>query len=90
MTEVLTFLDQSASFVYGFELGMLWVYLEQRPHILSTLVHVANQAMVERIAAYHGYVADFCLSAVEGWIETRLVHVLGDDDACCQNEVEDE
>lgn len=51
---VVSFPDQSASFVHGFECGMIWQAMKDRTAISMT-VHNANAECLQRMARHHGY-----------------------------------
>lgn len=55
----LTFPDQSASFVHGFEAGELWARLKDASRIgatsFSQLIHAENEVLVANMARALGY-----------------------------------
>ena len=66
---LVAFPDESASFVYGFEAGMIWEYLQRGETVLESVVHEANREVLQRMALASGYVADWAESFDEEWVQ---------------------
>lgn len=66
---ILSFDDQSPSFVYGWEAGVIWQRLTsgERETMSGTLVHTDNAPMVDRILGHFGLMGAFdgCSDAPE-------------------------
>jgi hypothetical protein len=55
---LVSFPDQSETFVLGFEAGQIWADLERRGRADRT-VHVKNQEVIRRMARAQGYNVEF-------------------------------
>lgn len=66
---IVSFPDQSASFVNGFEAGQVWSALESGAYDVSNgyQCHEENREVILRIARHFGYSVDFTTSG-EGWL----------------------
>jgi hypothetical protein len=63
---IMPFLDNSESFCYGFECGILWCRMNNNDVFEQALIHSSNVAQVRLMAEHHGY--DYSISeAGEGW-----------------------
>jgi hypothetical protein len=70
---LLLFPDESASFVHGFEGGIVWAQIEAGMQTIERTVHTANETLYRRMAERMGYGIEFDASEVEGWAELRMV-----------------
>jgi hypothetical protein len=71
---LVSFPDQSATFVLGFEAGQLWEVLKSGSGEMaySLTMHTANEEVFTRIARHYGCTAEF--KRLEGgWSEATLV-----------------
>ena len=64
---VLMFTDESPSFAYGAEFGMVYERLSSKT-FKPQAVRVENQEVLKAAAAHFGQVAVFTESEVEGWL----------------------
>ena len=77
MTMLFAFPDGSASFVNGFEAGMIWQRIENGEALVDcgfnegTPVHSENLDLIARMAASRGYTVEQKPSEV-GWTSVRL------------------
>lgn len=57
--QLVSFQDQSESYVHGFESGMYSVLMEQGVNCIERdfPVHTENKATIQALADYHGYIA---------------------------------
>ena len=69
---MVSFPDQSASFVHGFEAGQLWLLMEWASPEIERTVHDANREVINRMAGRLGYVATWKPTEVEGWAVVTL------------------
>lgn len=71
---IVSFTDESDSFVHGFEAGMIWQRLQSgEPEIFAT-IHTENAEVLRRMAAATGYaLALEEVAAVAGWLNARLM-----------------
>lgn len=70
------FPDQSASFVHGFEAGMIWQRMVAREAVIGSAdevaTHAENAAVFQRMADAQGY--DLTIEPpVDGWIVATFV-----------------
>lgn len=58
---LVSFNDQSPSFVHGFEAGMIWQQMQQTDAVIDGAlpVHVVNETVLRRMAASAGYKVEF-------------------------------
>lgn len=68
---VVSFPDQSPSFVHGFEAGGIWEQMKfarlGASAALSMTVHTENLEVIERMAISQGWTFSATLTAVQGW-----------------------
>jgi hypothetical protein len=69
---VVTFVDESESFVHGFEAGLVWAQIEAGAQVVERTVHAANQRLFRRMAGRMGYRFEFERSEVDGWAYLRM------------------
>ena len=80
---VFAFPDGSASFVNGFEAGMIWTEIERgelkidRGFEEGFPIHIENVEVVQRMAAARGYRLETQEAGAEGWIAARLTFTGG-------------
>ena len=67
---VISFPDQSESFVNGFESGMFWEFLKSGGVCLLTM-HTANEEVFLRIARHYGRSVEFKRLG-DGWSEAKV------------------
>lgn len=71
---IVSFPDQSASFVHGFEMGQLWQRMEHGAEAeITATVHDENREVIVRSADALGWSAEIRTSSVFGWAEATLV-----------------
>ena len=66
---LVAFPDESASFVHGFEAGIVWECLQHDEAVFETVVHEANRKVLERMALASGYVAEWAEPFDEEWVQ---------------------
>lgn len=67
---IVSFVDQSPSYTYGFEAGMIWTKLEcNAPHIEAT-IHRTNVEMIKKLCNIAGYFFD-----IKGYKDTEYAYV---------------
>lgn len=70
---IVSFEDQSASYVHGYEAGMLHQRMKSGAEAaIEMTVHIENQETIRRMAVAYGWEAEFKPTAVEGWITVEL------------------
>ena len=72
-TLILPFIDQSSSFVNGFEAGQIWTALENGEAIQCRACHVQNEKLIHNMCEVfgltEGYDADYYIeSGSDGWV----------------------
>lgn len=73
MQLLVSFEDQSPSFVHGFEAGTIWEKLRHsKVYSIEMTVHDENVETIRRMAVAEGWDAEFTPSEVEGWTYLRL------------------
>lgn len=75
-----SFPDQSANFVHGFEAGQMdQRMISGETPIEDACVHVENEEVLRRLAEYRGYAVELRASGTEGWsyISLRKVRPQG-------------
>lgn len=68
---VLKFIDQSTSFTYGFECGLIWQQLKDGKEITRYMVNAENREQIDQIAQAIGKQAYFDEVAV-GWLYVTI------------------
>lgn len=68
---VVSFEDQSASYVHGFEAGLLKQRMQTETSFEAT-VHEENRETIRRMAVAYGWEAKFTPTDVPGWIIVEL------------------
>lgn len=78
---LVSFDDQSHSFVHGFEAGMIWERMLKMQNnadgIIEACIHEANVPLVQRMAIQQGWAAFFNATEIEGWFDAHLARVVG-------------
>lgn len=70
---VVSFEDQSASYVHGFEAGLLKARMDSGAEAsIEATIHEENRETVRRMAVAYGWEAEFKPTSVEGWIVVEL------------------
>lgn len=70
---LVSFEDQSASFVHGFEAGQLWQRMRDGTEAeISATIHTANRETVTRMALAEGWVATFTETEVAEWLTLEV------------------
>lgn len=69
---IVSFPDQSQSFVLGFEAGMIWKRLESGEAEFSETVHADNRDVIERMVEAMGLSVRMIDTHVEGWIIANI------------------
>ena len=64
---MVSFPDQSASFVHGFEAGQLWLLMEWASPEIERTVHDANREVINRMASRLGYATTWRSTEVDSW-----------------------
>ncbi|TSD89160.1 DUF550 domain-containing protein [Mycobacterium sp. KBS0706] len=64
---LVSFPDQSPSFVHGFEAGMIWMDLRDSADPFDLTMHSANRVLATRIASHHGWNVTFRATEFEEW-----------------------
>lgn len=64
---LMSFIDESDSFVHGFECGKIWEQMISGREI-NTMVHKSNMKQLEMICEYHNYHSTFT-DADETWMK---------------------
>lgn len=70
---LVSFPDDSHSFVHGFEAGKLWEQMESGDVAeIEMTTHVANREVIRRMADHLGWELEVADTLVEGWDITTL------------------
>ena len=70
---IVSFPDESASFVNGFEAGALWNRLTGGAEAeISLTTHTENREVIARMADAQGWDVEVTTSQVQGWDFTKL------------------
>jgi hypothetical protein len=71
---VVSFADQSASYVHGFEAGMIWRDLETNYHggAFSYTVHAENMETIRRMCTAMGFRIYHEVELMHGWVEIQI------------------
>lgn len=73
---IVSFPDQSESFVLGFEAGGLWQRMRAGDRAeISETVHAENRDVIARMAAAEGWEVATSPTAVPGWDTIRMTKV---------------
>jgi hypothetical protein len=81
MSVVISFPDQSKSFAYGFQMGMLYNALSNEPDLVDhgflkgLPLRVENQDLIEQMAQHFGYKTEYKTTGVAGYIGVRLTRI---------------
>lgn len=67
---IVSFTDESPSFVHGFEAGQIWQDMNNNRPIDLT-VHAENREIIERMAVASGYEAVFMNTELKEWLYLR-------------------
>lgn len=71
---LVSFEDQSPSYVHGFEAGMLWHRMEAGAEAeIELMVHSANRETINRMAIAKGWTATFAATEYDEWLNLELV-----------------
>lgn len=71
---LVSFEDQSDSYVHGFEAGMLSVRMKDGTEAeVEATIHTANKETVSRMAIAYGWSAEFKSTEFEEWTTVELV-----------------
>lgn len=72
---LVSFQDQSETFVLGFEAGQLWEIMRNTANTFVTSIHAQNQELVMRMCGSLGWTPEFTKhddKIFEGWINVKL------------------
>lgn len=70
---LVSFEDQSESYVHGFEAGKIWEQMCSTPEgYMEFTIHTQNVETIRRMAIAEGWNADFAETEVEGWTYVNL------------------
>lgn len=69
---LVSFADQSESYVHGFEAGMIWQRMQSKEPEIEATVHVENEVTIINMANATGYAAEFESVGVDGWSSLLL------------------
>ena len=70
---LVSFPDQSPSFVHGFEAGQLWERMDRGSALeIEATTHRENREVIRRMADQCGFDAEIQPTEVEGWDQTTL------------------
>lgn len=69
---IVSFPDQSETFVLGFEAGMIWQQMQDGNVSLDVNVHTKNIEVLTRMCAASGVSPKFCPTNCEGWTNMRM------------------
>lgn len=70
---IVSFEDQSASFVNGFEAGELWQRMRNGAEAeIEATVHTANRETITRMGIAEGWAVEFSATEYEEWITLRM------------------
>tara|TARA_B100002049_G_C15942970_1_gene317166 strand:- start:269 stop:553 length:285 start_codon:yes stop_codon:yes gene_type:complete len=69
---IVSFPDQSETFVLGFEAGMIWQRLESGETEFEAVAHAGNSEVIYRMANAKNLDANIHESDVEGWVEVYI------------------
>lgn len=73
---IVSFPDQSASFVHGFEAGGLWQQMRGGAVAeIEQTTHVENREVIARMAAAEGWSIEVKRSGVDGWDQSSLAKI---------------
>lgn len=68
---LISFEDQSPSFVHGFEAGQIWEAMQDEKPEIGKIVHTANMDLISQMAARAGYVIELTSSGMDEWTNLR-------------------
>lgn len=68
---LISFEDQSPSFVHGFEAGGIYERMKAKQPIISCPIHSVNVDLVSQMAAREAYTCRFTETAFEEWTNLR-------------------
>jgi len=68
---LVSFEDQSHSYVHGFEAGILWQKMQERPEWIKSELpyHNENYQTILRMATASGYIAHTDGVVIDGWVD---------------------
>ena len=69
---ILSFPDQSESFVLGYEAGLVGAEAETGQAVIERTVHTTNAEMFRRMGAAYGYKIDLKPTSVPGWSDLTM------------------
>jgi hypothetical protein len=69
---LMPFGDESASYAYGFEVGILWQQMTQWQPKISQMVHQANYQQIVVMAMVHHYAIASVSHQDGGWVQLEL------------------
>lgn len=71
---LVSFPDQTANFVHGFEAGMIWQRMRAgEQHIDAITVHAENREVLQRMADAEGYeAAFFTITDCDEWLNLEM------------------
>jgi hypothetical protein len=78
---IISFPDQSKSFTYGFEAGIIYQKMVEEHdsidhgYLKGFPIREENMELIQQMAEYHGYKVQFQTTGTEGWIGVRLMKV---------------
>ena len=69
---LVSFPDESESFVHGFESGIVWAKIEAGLNLIEVTIHAQNEEVMRRMARARGYDIDIKKTDFVGWLEATL------------------
>lgn len=71
---IVSFDDQSESYVHGFEAGGIWQRMKAGAEAeIEAMVHTANRETLSRMAIAEGWTVEFKPTSLEEWTEMEMV-----------------
>jgi hypothetical protein len=71
---VVSFPDQSATFVHGFEAGGIWEQMRRGDvSEIEKMTHIENREVIQRMATAEGWSVEIVGVSTPGWDFTKLV-----------------
>lgn len=69
---LVSFEDQSGSYVHGFEAGQIWEAMTRCDPLIEKTVHTANKETIKRMAHAEGYDVLWTMSDIPEWSFVKL------------------
>lgn len=69
---IVSFVDQSPAYTYGFEAGMIWQRMQAREPLIEAVTRAENATTLRRMAQAAGYDVEFGASEMLEWEFARF------------------